>query len=35
MIDWGFTVMDALAVRVPEVAVKVAVVATATLAGGV
>jgi hypothetical protein len=35
MVGGGFTVMVALAVRLPEVAVRVAVVADATLAGGV
>jgi hypothetical protein len=35
MVGGGFTVMVALAVSVPDVAVSVAVVAEATLAGGV
>jgi hypothetical protein len=35
MVGGGFTVMVALAVRVPEVAVRVAVAGEATLAGGV
>jgi hypothetical protein len=35
MVGGGFTVMVALAVRLPDVAVSVAVVAEATLAGGV
>jgi hypothetical protein len=35
MVGGGFTVMVALAVRVPDVAVSVAVVAEATLPGGV